>query len=163
MNTRRSMLRSFIAEQYREHTLHAAMTAAADGPLAGSTPAAQVRAALVPLLLPHLVEAVEHIIVGADDMPKVRAFAGGLLTYVFNPLDLIPDDGPLGWLDDAVVCALGLRRLTEAGSVELDQHTDAVCELVLESLPSISADLREAIERFVADLWESGTDIPPTK
>lgn len=149
------MLRSFVAEQYGAAPLSETLSEAGDI-LTGAEPHARIRATLVPLLLPHLVEAVEHVIVAADDRPDVRGFAGGLLTYVYNPLDLLQGDGVLGWLDDAIVCALGLLKLTEEKKIELDDNTRAVVDVVTESLDALPADLRGAIENFIDSLWESG-------
>lgn len=154
MRPRRAMLRSFIAEQYAAAPLSESVAEAREA-LAAAEPQTRVRAILAPLLLPHLVEAVEQVIVHANDQPGVRGFAGGLLTYVYNPLDLLQGDGLIGWLDDALVCAMGLRKLEDEALVELDEQTHAAVDVVLESLASLTPELRAAVEGFVADLWAS--------
>lgn len=146
-----NMLRNFVFEQYKSYPLErrakAARRIAPD-----ATPSDHLRLWLVPSLLPDLVSAVEQVIVGAEDEHYVRGFAGGLLTYVYNPFDLIEDEAPFGFADDALVCALGLQLLQEKGFIDLDADVSATCAEVSKCLPALSADLRTAIEDFVEKL-----------
>lgn len=115
----------------------------------------RVRLTQLPLLLPDLLAAVEGVIVDAPEASPARRMAGGLLTYVCNPLDLIGDDLPLGRVDDVVICALGLQRLHERDGVQLDALVKALCEVAAGCLAHLGPELREGIEEFVADLDRS--------
>lgn len=110
-----------------------------------------------PSLLPDLVSALEHVIVGADDNPRARGLAGGLLSYVYNPLDIIPDDGPLGLVDDAFICALGIEELKKAGHITVDPFIQGACDLAFALVPILDPKLRDALSRFVADLVATTT------
>ncbi len=114
-----------------------------------------VRLGLVQLLLPELVAAVEKVIVQSTDNVSARGMAGGLLSYVCNPLDIIGDDMPLGRVDDALICALGLERLRSLHRVELGPRTDAVCRVAADCLGYLSTDLQHSIEDFVSELERS--------
>jgi uncharacterized membrane protein YkvA (DUF1232 family) len=145
------VLRGVVAKHYQDSTLKAGLSAAeqiarpADG-------AARAQLWLVQLLLPDLVAAIEQAIVDGIDQPRLRRLAGGLLAYVYNPLDLIGDDTPLGRVDDAIICALGLKRLEEQEGLELPPHIGAICDLALRALPLLNDELKEGIESFVKDL-----------
>ena len=91
------------------------------------------------------------------DNDAARRMAGGLLTYVCNPLDIIGDDTPLGRVDDAIICALGLKRLRTKHSIDLGERTLAVCDVAIESFAHLSEDIQNGIEDFVDEL-ESSTN-----
>jgi len=148
------MLRSFIAESYAEQPV---VLVAEDlkALLPTTSPEQRLAAALIPMLLPDLVDAVERVVVGANDSPQLRGFAGGLLTYVYNPMDLVQADGVVGWVDDAVVCAEGLHQLHERGAVELDEAAQALCTKARAPLGSMAPDLNAAIHQFLSGLWEN--------
>jgi uncharacterized membrane protein YkvA (DUF1232 family) len=150
------MLRGLMAQEYRTTKLHDGLAAA--GEIARQAdPSARAQLWLLQLLLPDLVAAVEKAIVEGTTQPRVRRLAGGLLTYVYNPLDLIGDDTPLGRLDDAIICAMGLQRLAELENLQLDPHVSAICDLAVRSLSLLNDDLRSGIEWFIHDL-ESSTE-----
>ncbi|MCC7536786.1 MAG: hypothetical protein IT379_11260 [Deltaproteobacteria bacterium] len=124
---------------------------------ANATPPQQTHLWLLQLLLPDLVAALERVIVEpGQNRHRVRRLAGGLLTYVYNPLDLVGDDMPFGHLDDTMICALGLLRLRERDHIELSAGVLAICTLVEGALPLLASDLQSAIRAFVRDL-EQGT------
>ena len=152
------MLRGLLAQTYGEGGIGEGM-AAAERIAPSAEPSARVQLCLLQLLLPDLVAAIEKIIVSATDKPRVRQVAGGLLTYVYNPLDLIGDDSPLGRVDDAIICAVGLQHLREAGEIDLDPDIAAVCDWAARSLPLLSSDLQDSIRWFVRDLeQQSGSN-----
>jgi uncharacterized membrane protein YkvA (DUF1232 family) len=143
-----------MAQEYRTSQLRDGLVAA--GEIARhADPSARVQLWLLQLLLPDLVIAVEKAIIEANSQPRVRRLAGGLLTYVYNPLDLIGDDTPLGRLDDAIICAIGLQRLQELENITLEPHVSAICDLAVRSLSLLNDDLRDAIEWFMHDLENS--------
>lgn len=152
MRQRRDMLRHFIAESYAEQSITAIV-----GDLRAHLPDADVvaltRAALVPVVLPDLVEAIETVVLGADKRPHLRGYAGGLISYVYNPLDIIQAEGVVGWIDDTVIAAMGLLKLGETEAVELDPVIRASCELAAATLPELGAPVRGAIEELVEALW----------
>lgn len=150
------MLRSEMARSYGDGSIEERLGAAAE--IATSTrPAARVQLCLMQLLLPDLVSTIEKVIVDAADDPRVRRLAGGLLTYVYNPLDLIGDDSPLGRVDDAIVCARGLLRLADGFDVELSPDARAICEAAADALPLLNRSLRDAIVSFGEDLERSAS------
>jgi len=155
------MLRAFVLETYGAATA-AERFDAAEQLAPEASHADRARLALTQLLLPDLVDAIEQVIVAADDRPTARAFAGGVLTYVYNPLDLIGDDSPLGLLDDTIICALGLNHMARTGDIELDSRVAGMCELAADALPLLNADLREGIEDFVRDLALSTAGSAPS-
>lgn len=150
-------LRIMLAREYEElpgtEQMKGAASIAPD-----ASPADQVRLGLLQMLLPDLVSEVERLIVETTGNDAARSMAGGLLTYVCNPLDLIGDDQPLGRVDDAMVCALGLKRLEKLHGIKLTARASAVCEVATESMRHVSEDLRHGVEDFVADIEQSTRD-----
>ena len=67
----------------------------------------------------------------AERAIETRRISRIVPTYIYNPLDLLPDDGPLGMVDDTLVCVLGLDVLQRSGKVQLDQFSKAACDLAL--------------------------------
>lgn len=162
MRAMSEVLRGEIAQEYRESQLK-------DGVLAAeriarrADPAAHAQLWLVQLVLPDLVAALEKAIVEGAEQPRVRHLAGGLLTYVYNPLDLIGDETPIGRLDDAIICAKGLLRLQELEGLQLDPHVAAICNLAVRALALLDDDLKNGIERFVENLEASTETVPPSR
>jgi uncharacterized membrane protein YkvA (DUF1232 family) len=75
-------------------------------------------------LLPDTVVLLRRL-AGDPGVPRgVRVRISLLLAYLVFPIDLIPDFIPvLGYADDAIIVALGLRSVTRcAGSEALDEH-----------------------------------------
>jgi hypothetical protein len=114
-----------------------------------------VRLFQIQLLLPDLVAAVEKVIVESGSDDATRSMAGGLVTYVCNPLDVIGDERPLGRVDDSLVCAMGLRRLEKAHRIVLEPHVSAMCDVVLGCLGCLGEEIQESLKEFVADLDRS--------
>jgi uncharacterized membrane protein YkvA (DUF1232 family) len=153
------MLRGLMAQEYKASHMKEGL-AAAEKIARRAEPSARAQLCLLQLVLPDLVSAIERAIIESSDQPRVRSIAGGLLTYVYNPLDLIGDDTPLGRLDDVIICALGLQRLRELEKLELEPHVAAVCELAVRSLSLLDEELKNSIEWFIRDL-ESSTEPAP--
>lgn len=145
------MLRGVLAKEYVECPAMRGI-AATDAISRTIKPSARVQLWLVQMLLPDLVAAIERMIVEQSDNHPLRRLLGGLLTYVYNPLDLIGDDTPLGRVDDTIICALGLLRGAELEHVELDPDVRAMSEYAASALPSLTEDLQDAIRAFVRDL-----------
>lgn len=147
-------LRGLLAKEYNEVVSEEQMASAATiAPRASA--ADHLRLGLLQLLLPDLVAAVEDVIVNSTDNAAARGMAGGLLTYVCNPLDIIGDEQPLGRVDDTIICAIGLRRLQELEHVPLPPRVEAACDVAASCLCYLSEDLQESIEEFVAELEAS--------
>ena len=154
MSSMSKAIRGQMARDYEETAADDLMAGAAN--IAPDASAADhVRLSLLQLLLPDLLQAVETIIVDSDDNEATRSMAGGLLSYVCNPLDIIGDDLPLGRVDDAIICALGLKRLRELDGVVLSPHVAAACEVAESSLSCLGGDLRESIVDFTKELERS--------
>lgn len=149
------MLHRYVSDAYRDHPLSTLNDRLRELAPRG-TPAQLTQIALLPMLLPALVAKLEQIIVLSDEDPAARGLAGGLLSYVYNPLDIIPDDeGPLGLLDDVVICAIGLTALASGERWKLDEITSGACECVVALVPSLAPDLAQALKDFVAQLIDA--------
>lgn len=71
-------------------------------------------------LVPDLVRLVRGLLRDSTTPRSVKLVLGGLLVYLLNPIDLIPDFLPVvGPLDDIILAAIALRwagrRIGEAG------------------------------------------------
>ena len=93
-----------------------------------------------PLRIPPLLRALETVIDREPD-PRVRGFAGGIYAYVFNPIDIIPEEelGYVGFVEDAYICWRGLGILRDRFRVR--------------SVPDISED-----EPRMNEVWEAFSD-----
>lgn len=161
MKPRRAMLRSFIAAQYEEEPLSKTIEALAKY-MGNASETTRLWAAMAPLLLPDLVEGIEALIL-RENAHHTRAFGGGLLTCVYNPLDIISDEGPIGWLDDTIVVGLGLLSLEEQGATQLTSILRAQCEAVSRLANELDPAYREAVNQFVQNLWDTTktVSLPP--
>lgn len=64
------------------------------------------------LQFPALVKLLYRLLKDARVSKVDKAILGGIIVYVLNPLDLMPDALPvIGQIDDAYLIALGLLRL----------------------------------------------------
>ncbi|MCZ7679786.1 MAG: hypothetical protein M5U28_13895 [Sandaracinaceae bacterium] len=153
------MLRAFIAESYAAQPVHEIAAQLVDV-MPSASAADRVRAAQVPVLLADLVDIVEQVVIKADENAHVHGFAGGLLTYVYNPLDLLTAEGIVGWLDDTIVCAVGLRRLHDDGLAQLDEPTLALCDVAREAREHLNPELASAIADFIEALWQNSSTMP---
>lgn len=158
MIERKSMLRDFIARQFAAESLTDAMERLKQH-LPTASESDLLNAALAPLMLPDLVDAIEGIILAADDSPNARAFAGGIMTYVYNPFDLIQDEGLAGWIDDTVVSGLGLRALESHYQIVLNERYRALYERAIQPMSFMHDDVKEAIENFIDGLVQSGASL----
>lgn len=150
-----NLLQSYVTSAYNNHpisSLGERLTTIA--PNASATQ--RIQLAMLPILLPELEQAIRKLIIDAKDDVKLRGFAGGLLSYVYNPLDfLAEDDSPIGLIDDTFICALGLLKLMDTYPPSKDELTWAACNLVASLLSAVDNSLREAIESFVSGLEQT--------
>lgn len=75
-------------------------------------------------LIPDVLRLL-RLLAADHDLPRsVRWRLSAVIVYLLLPLDLVPDFLPvIGYADDAVVIALGLRWVVKAAGVEaLDRH-----------------------------------------
>ena len=71
-------------------------------------------------LVPDLLRLVRSLLADGSVPGRVRIALIGLLAYLINPIDLIPEFIPvLGPLDDAVVAALVLRHIVKVAGREV--------------------------------------------
>lgn len=64
------------------------------------------------LQFPALVKLLYRLLKDARVSKVDKAILGGIIVYVLNPMDLMPDALPvIGQIDDAYLIALGLLRL----------------------------------------------------
>ena len=81
---------------------------------------------------PELVKLLYRLLKDSRVSKLDKAILGGIVLYVLNPMDLVPDGIPLlGQIDDAHLLALGLIRLfsrTETGL--LREHWEGRIDIV---------------------------------
>ncbi len=118
----------------------------------------RVQIAYSPMMLPDLVEAVEFVVVNAEDDPSVRGYAGGILGYVYNPLDFITVEGPVGLIDDTIICAMGLLHLERGGKIELDATISVMAHAAARLVEHLDERISGAISDFVENLGGSLPD-----
>jgi uncharacterized membrane protein YkvA (DUF1232 family) len=75
-------------------------------------------------LVPDVLRLLRRLAVDPDLPAGVRWRLSALVVYLVLPIDLVPDFVPVvGYADDAVVVALGLRWVVRAAGVEaLERH-----------------------------------------
>jgi len=115
----------------------------------------QIQIAYAPMMLPDLVEAMESVVINADDEPGVRGYAGGILSYVYNPLDFISVEGPVGLVDDTIICAMGLLHLESSGKIEMDGTVSALAHRAARLVEDLDQKISAAIKDFVENLETS--------
>jgi len=115
-----------------------------------------VRLLLTTHLLPELAQGIEELIVSVD-LPAVRGFGGGLLSYIYSPFDIIPDDDTAaGLVDDVLVCALGFALLVKLSALKMDSSLRAIVDEVEAAAgAALSAEHQALVRSFVNDLQRS--------
>lgn len=75
-------------------------------------------------LVPDILQLLRRLAADPSLPRGVRWRLSALIVYLALPIDLIPDFVPIvGYADDAVIVALGLRWVIKAAGIEaLDQH-----------------------------------------
>lgn len=63
------------------------------------------------LSIPEMLQELVDVMMNPKASPKLKAFASGIYSYIFNPLDYIPDNlGSIyGFLDDGLILFYGLN------------------------------------------------------
>ena len=118
----------------------------------------RIQIAYAPMMLPDLVAAMESIVVSAEDDPRVRGYAGGILSYVYNPLDFISVEGPVGLVDDTIICSMGLLNLERSGKIEMDGTVSAMAHRAARLVEHLDQKISAAIKDFVENLESSLPD-----
>jgi uncharacterized membrane protein YkvA (DUF1232 family) len=95
-------------------------------------------------LVPDVLRLMRRL-AGDPDLPRgVRWRLSAIVIYLVLPIDLVPDFIPIvGYADDAVVVALGVRWVVRAAGVEaLDKHWTGTAQglLVVKRLAGVSID-----------------------
>ena len=109
------------------------------------------------LLMPHLISRMRDF---ADDprIPKeLRRLDGFLLTYLYHPIDFLPDEGQglFGYLDDAyfvgVIYQQFLNHQGQDDVMRADRHVESVSdrlEKVRQVLPRETKKIDQMIEEL---------------
>lgn len=82
---------------------------------------------------PALLKLIYRLLKDSRVSAVDKALLGGIVVYVINPMDLIPDAIPvIGQIDDAYLIALGLLRLLNRTDVEvLQEHWEGQHDVVV--------------------------------
>ena len=82
---------------------------------------------------PALLKLIYRLLKDSRVSTVDKALLGGIVVYVINPMDLIPDVIPvIGQIDDAYLIALGLLRLLNRTDVEvLQEHWEGQYDIVI--------------------------------
>ena len=82
---------------------------------------------------PALLKLIYRLLKDSRVSTVDKVLLGGIVVYVINPMDLIPDVIPvIGQIDDAYLIALGLLRLLNRTDVEvLQEHWEGQYDIVI--------------------------------
>lgn len=110
----------------------------------------------LPLLLPQMLQELAKFIKESPVSSEVRALAGGIYTYVFNPFDFIEDEAfsLLGFVDDALIVFYGME-LIESTSSEIhfaSIQTPDTSNLVKQWEDALAEDLVIALKNYPEQL-----------
>lgn len=110
----------------------------------------------LPLLLPPMLQELAKFIKESSVSSEVRALAGGIYTYVFNPFDFIEDEvfPLLGFVDDALIVFYGMK-LIESTSSEIhfaSIHTPDTSDLIKQWEDALAEDLVIALKNYPKQL-----------
>lgn len=91
----------------------------------------------LPLLIPRMLKELTQVIRDESVSPALRALAGGVYSYVFNPFDYINEEsvGFLGFIDDVLIIFYGMQLIETLGKQE--------CFSIVHE-----QDLQEAVEQW---------------
>lgn len=154
----RQFLRKYIIESFTNRTLSDLLQEQKGVVDEAADVEHRIQIAYAPMMLADLVEAMESVVVSADDEPGVRGYAGGILSYVYNPLDFISVEGPVGLVDDTIICAMGLLHLEDNGKIEMDVTISALAHRAARLVEHLDQKISAAIKDFVANLESSLPD-----
>jgi uncharacterized membrane protein YkvA (DUF1232 family) len=106
--------------------------------------------------IPDLLQMIVEVVKNEDIKTKHRVFLSAILSYVFNPLDIIPEiDSPFwGWIDDGVIVCESLNYSIEYGlpfpltDIEMKRLTEIAAKIKSSLLPEFSI----RIDRFLKDM-----------
>jgi len=115
------------------------------------------------LLMPHLISRMRDF---ADDpkIPKeLKRLDGFLLTYLYHPIDFLPDDGKglFGYLDDAYFVGAVYQQFLQHQH-ELAVATDHTVEEtsdILEKVRQVLPKETRLIDRMIEELKEGKRDL----
>lgn len=114
------------------------------------------------LMMPELVARCSDLSGSAQVPPQVRRLNGFLLTYLYHPIDFIPDDGSLfGYLDDAYFVGRVFEKVREhvpgahTAAEELYRDLPTALEAARLVLPAESRQ----IDRMISELEDGRQDL----
>ena len=106
--------------------------------------------------IPDLLQMIVEIVRNEDIETKHRVFLSAIVSYVFNPLDTIPEIGfPFwGWLDDGIIVCESLNYSMECGlSFPLtDRKIKRLTEIAAKVKLSLLPEFLARIDRFLKDV-----------
>ena len=96
-------------------------------------------AARLPLFIPCMLRELSNIMRQEATSPHVRAIAGGIYSYVFNPFDYIDEDsiGYLGFLDDALIVFNGMEFIEKLEQIKFSSIQDQSLRRMVDECESL--------------------------
>lgn len=93
----------------------------------------------LPLLIPPMLRELSNIMRQEATSPRVRAIAGGIYSYVFNPFDYIDEEaiGYLGFLDDALIVFNGIRFIENMENIKFSSTSDQSLQKMVDECESV--------------------------
>jgi uncharacterized membrane protein YkvA (DUF1232 family) len=93
----------------------------------------------LPLLIPPMLRELSNIMRQEATSPRVRAIAGGIYSYVFNPFDYIDEEaiGYLGFLDDALIVFNGMRFIENMEQIKFSSTLDQSLQKMVDECESV--------------------------
>ena len=109
----------------------------------------------LPLLIPPMLRELSNIMRQEATSPRIRAIAGGIYSYVFNPFDYIDEEsiGYLGFLDDALIVFNGMKFIENMEQIKFSSTQDqSLQKMVDECETFLNPNLVTELKMYAGNL-----------
>ncbi|MFN7715460.1 MAG: DUF1232 domain-containing protein [Pseudanabaenaceae cyanobacterium] len=109
----------------------------------------------LPLLIPSMLRELSKVMRQEATSPRIRAIAGGVYSYVFNPFDYIDEEslGYLGFLDDALIVFNGMRFIENMERIKFSSTQDqSLQKMINECETFINPNLVNELKMYAENL-----------
>lgn len=111
------------------------------------------------LLVPDMLQELVDLMMAPETPQLIRALASGIYSYVFNPLDYIPDHSGsiVGFLDDALVLFYGLHFIEQVEpSIQTTiVHKEEIADAIGKAEGFLSDSIISSIKEFPTTVHRS--------